>query len=194
MGRLAAVTAVSHRNRHQCDEQYLAAIMALLSYENSPVWIIPNPAGRAGDLSWCPKPAYQPREAHSTTGASFDSIIRRSDVTNRRCCTRALATMARSAGSRSISPSSATSAATSTSIGTTWNPVPASRALNNSRIGTRNPVRFLPNSTAISSSVMALKASGSPRRFASRSMRACSRDSLFGSSSQRTSTWVSSRR
>ncbi len=61
---------------------------------------------------------------YTTTGTSFDSMMRWSDVTRRRRSTRAVATMARSAGSRRL-PNEATSTATSYVNGRIWKTPPA---------------------------------------------------------------------
>src|SRR5262245_11086412 len=56
-------------------------------------------------------------DAHSTTGTSLESMIRWWEVIKVRPCTRAVATMARSEGSRRYGPIDATSRAISNDIG-----------------------------------------------------------------------------
>jgi len=126
---------------------------------------------------------------YTTTGTSLDSMMRWSDVIRRRRLTRAVATMARSAGSRRP-PNEATSAATSCVNGRIWKTW-LCKSSNNSSSGAFNPSLPALLRTAISSRLIALSAIGSVRRTAASSTRTCSRDSFLGSVSHRTTMWVS---
>jgi hypothetical protein len=117
---------------------------------DAPLW----PRGTASDLSW--------RFAdYATTGTRSESMMRRSEVRRRSLRTRAVLTIARSAGSRKYPPSAATSAATSTESGTSGKAGFDPSSPRSSSIGTSLRALPLPNSTAISSRVIALTATGS---------------------------------
>ena len=118
-------------------------------------------------------------------------MIRRSEVSRRKPCTRAVATITQSPGSRSAFTRNDTSRAISIVIGKMRRLGADSSALNISfRLNFRRIGPAL-EKNAISTRVISLIANGSRRRVISLRMRVCSRESLCGSLIQRRKMWVS---
>src|ERR1017187_7497773 len=132
----------------------------------------------------------QGRSDYSTTWTSLDSMMRRSEVTRRSRWTRAVAAIARSAGSRKTL-SAAISRATSQVNGRMRKTGLEFRSRKKSSRETFS-AGFSPLArTAITMRLTALRATGSPRRTADSSARSCGRESFLTSNSHRMRTCVS---